>query len=157
MLFVSRFLFFYLRLTIETEISTLSLKMIKHPQALQGVSNVSASTLKTCILLICQIALRAARVYLCLLPFLLLFLSFSSLLSSSVFVCLFVCLFFSDMHQLKTAKLSYLRVQASISRSSGYLAVKEISKLLNKSIRWVVNWSAREEFEDQARQEGQQS
>jgi len=61
------------------------------------------------------------------------------------------------MHQLKTAKLSYLRVQASISRSSGYLAVKEISKLLNKSIRWVVNWSAREEFEDQARQEGQQS
>ena len=72
-------------------------------------------------------------------------------------VCLFVCLFFSDMHRLKTAKLSYLRAQASILRSSGYLAVKEISKLLNKSIRGVVNWSAREEFEDQARQEGQQS
>ena len=54
------------------------------------------------------------------------------------------------MHPLKTEKLSYLRAQASILRSSG-LSVKEISKLLNKSVRWVVKWSAREEFEDRAR------
>ena len=54
------------------------------------------------------------------------------------------------MYPLKTEKLSYLQAQASILRSSG-LSVKEISKLLNKSVRWVVKWSAREEFEDRAR------
>ena len=73
------------------------------------------------------------------------FLSFSFLIYSSVFI-----LFFSDMCPLKTEKLSYLRAQASILRSL-VLSVKEISKLLNKSVRWVVKWSAREEFEDQAR------
>ena len=31
------------------------------------------------------------------------------------------------------------------------VTVKEISKLLNKSVRWEVKWSAREEFDDQER------
>ena len=41
------------------------------------------------------------------------------------------------MHPVNAKKLSYLRAQASILRSTG-LSVKEISKKLKKSERWVV-------------------
>jgi len=69
-------------------------------------------------------------------------------------VLLSFCLFFSDMNPIKMVKLSYLQAQASILRSSGYLHAKEITNLLNKSVCWVVNWSAQEEFEDRARTDG---
>ena len=52
------------------------------------------------------------------------------------------------MYPLSTKKLSYLRAQAFILRSTG-LSVKEIAKKLEKSERWVVKWSSRnEDFED---------
>ena len=41
------------------------------------------------------------------------------------------------MHPVNAKKLSYLRAQASILRSTG-LSVKEISKKFKKSERWVV-------------------
>ena len=55
------------------------------------------------------------------------------------------------MHPVNAKKLSYLRAQASILRSTG-LSVKEISKKLKKSERWVVKWSSRNDgFEDKKR------
>ena len=55
------------------------------------------------------------------------------------------------MHPVNVRKLSYLRAQASILRSTG-LSVKEISKKLKKSERWVVKWSSRNDgFEDKKR------
>ena len=55
------------------------------------------------------------------------------------------------MHPVNAKKLSYLRAQASILRSTGLL-VKEISKKLKKSERWVVKWSSRNDgFEDKKR------
>ena len=55
------------------------------------------------------------------------------------------------MHPVNANKLSYLRAQASILRSTG-LSVKEISKKLKKSERWVVKWSSRNDgFEDKKR------
>ena len=55
------------------------------------------------------------------------------------------------MHPVNAKKLSYLRAQASILRSTG-LSVKEISKKLKKSERWVVKWSSRNNgFEDKKR------
>jgi len=55
------------------------------------------------------------------------------------------------MNPLNAKKLSYLRAQAFILRSSG-LSVKEIAKKLEKSERWVVKWSSRNEgFEDKKR------
>ena len=55
------------------------------------------------------------------------------------------------MHPVNAKKLSYLRAQASILRSNG-LSVKEISKKLKKSERWVVKWSSRNDgFEDKKR------
>ena len=55
------------------------------------------------------------------------------------------------MHPVNVKKLSYLRSQASILRSTG-LSVKEISKKLKKSERWVVKWSSRNDgFEDKKR------
>ena len=43
------------------------------------------------------------------------------------------------MNPLKARKLSHLRAQTSILRSSGVLAVQENAKVLEKSERWVVN------------------
>ena len=55
------------------------------------------------------------------------------------------------MHPVNAKKLSYLRAQASILRSTG-LSVKEISKKLKKSEHWVVKWSSRNDgFEDKKR------
>ena len=55
------------------------------------------------------------------------------------------------MHPVNAKKLRYLRAQASILRSTG-LSVKEISKKLKKSERWVVKWSSRNDgFEDKKR------
>ena len=55
------------------------------------------------------------------------------------------------MHPVNAKKLSYLRAQASILRSTGLL-VKEISKKLKKSERWVVKWSSRNDgFKDKKR------
>ena len=55
------------------------------------------------------------------------------------------------MNPLKAKKLSYLRAQASLLRSSGP-SVQEIAKVLEKSERWVVKWSSRaEDFEDKKR------
>ena len=55
------------------------------------------------------------------------------------------------MHPVNAKKLSYLRAQASILRSTG-LSVKEISKKLKKSERWIVKWSSRNDgFEDKKR------
>ena len=55
------------------------------------------------------------------------------------------------MHPVNAKKLSYLRAQASILRSTG-LSVKEISKKLKKSEHWVVKWSSRNDgFEDEKR------
>ena len=55
------------------------------------------------------------------------------------------------MHPVNAKKLSYLRAKASILRSTG-LSVKEISKKLKKSERWVVKWSSRNDgFEDKKR------
>ena len=55
------------------------------------------------------------------------------------------------MHPVNAKKLSYLRAQASILRSTG-LSVKEISKKLKKSELWVVKWSSRNDgFEDKKR------
>ena len=55
------------------------------------------------------------------------------------------------MNPLNEKKLSYLRTQAFILRSTG-LSVKEIAKKLEKSERWVVKWSSRNEgFEDKKR------
>ena len=53
------------------------------------------------------------------------------------------------MHPVNAEKPSYLRAQASILRSTG-LSVKEISKKLKKSERWVVKCSSRNDgFEDE--------
>ena len=55
------------------------------------------------------------------------------------------------MNPLNAKKLSYFRTQAFILRSTG-LSVKEIAKKLEKSERWVVKWSSRNEgFEDKKR------
>ena len=55
------------------------------------------------------------------------------------------------MNPLSTKKLSYLRAQAFILRSTG-LSVKEIAKKLEKSERRVVKWLLRNEgFEDKKR------
>ena len=55
------------------------------------------------------------------------------------------------MHPVNAEKLSYLRAQASILRSTG-LSVKEISKKLKKSERWVVKWLSRNDrVEDKKR------
>ena len=55
------------------------------------------------------------------------------------------------MYSVNAKKLSYLKAQASILRSTG-LSVKEISKKLKKSERWVVKWSSRNDgFEDKKR------
>ena len=55
------------------------------------------------------------------------------------------------MHPVNAKKLSYLRAQASILRSTG-LSVKEISKKLKKSERCVVKWSSRNDgFRDKKR------
>ena len=55
------------------------------------------------------------------------------------------------MHPVNAKKLGYWRAQASILRSTG-LSVKEISKKLKKSERWVVKWSSRNDgFEDKKR------
>ena len=55
------------------------------------------------------------------------------------------------MNPLSAKKLRYLRAQAFILRSTG-LSVKEIAKKLEKSERWVVKWSSRNEgFEDKKR------
>ena len=55
------------------------------------------------------------------------------------------------MNPLNAKKLSYLRAQAFILRSTG-LSVKEIAKKLEKYERWVVKWSSRNEgFEDKKR------
>ena len=55
------------------------------------------------------------------------------------------------MHPVNAKKLSYLRAQASILRSTG-LSVKEISKKLKKSERWVMKWSSRNDgFADKKR------
>ena len=55
------------------------------------------------------------------------------------------------MNPLNVKKLSYLRAQAFILRSTG-LSVKEIAKKLEKSERWVVKWSSRNEgFGDKKR------
>jgi len=55
------------------------------------------------------------------------------------------------MNPLSTKKLSCLRAQAFILRSTG-LSVKDIAKKLEKSERWVVNWSSRNEgLEDKKR------
>ena len=52
------------------------------------------------------------------------------------------------MNPLNAKKLSYLRTQAFILRSTS-LSVKEIAKKLEKSERWVVKWWSRNEgFED---------
>jgi len=52
------------------------------------------------------------------------------------------------MNPLNAKKLSYLGVEAFILRSTG-LSVKEIAKKLEKSERWAVKWSSRNEgFED---------
>ena len=52
------------------------------------------------------------------------------------------------MHPVNGNKLSYLKAQASILRSTG-LSVEEVSKNLKKSERWVVKWSSRNDgFED---------
>ena len=61
------------------------------------------------------------------------------------------------MHPVNAKKLSYLRAQASILRSTG-LSVKEISKKLKKSERWVVKWSSRNDgFEDRKEWEDRKS
>ena len=55
------------------------------------------------------------------------------------------------MHPVNAKKLSYLRAQASILRSTG-LSVKEISKKVKKSKRCVVKWSlGNDGFEDMKR------
>ena len=55
------------------------------------------------------------------------------------------------MNPINAKKLSYSRTQAFILRSTG-LSVKEIAKKLEKSERWVVKWSSRNEgFEDKKR------
>ena len=55
------------------------------------------------------------------------------------------------MNPLNAKKLSYLRAQAFILRSTGLL-VNEIAKKLEKSERWVVKWSSRNKgFEDKKR------
>ena len=55
------------------------------------------------------------------------------------------------MNPLNAKKFSYLRTQAFILRSTG-LSVKDIAKKLEKSERWVVKWSSRNEgFEDKKR------
>jgi len=55
------------------------------------------------------------------------------------------------MNPLSTQKISYLRAKTFILRSTG-LSVKEIAKKLEKSERWVVKWSSRNEvFEDKKR------
>ena len=55
------------------------------------------------------------------------------------------------MDPLNAKKLSYLRAQVFILRSTGLL-VKEIAKKPEKSERWVVKWSSRNEgFEDKKR------
>ena len=52
------------------------------------------------------------------------------------------------MNPLEAQKLSYLRAQASVLRSSG-LSIQEISKLLEESECMAVKWSSRapEDFE----------
>ena len=61
------------------------------------------------------------------------------------------------MHPVNAKKLSYLRAQASILRSTG-LSVKEISKKLKKSEHWVVKWSSRNDgFEDRKEWEDRKS
>ena len=55
------------------------------------------------------------------------------------------------MNPLNAKKLSHLRAQAFILRTTG-LSVKEIAKKLEKSERWVVKWSSRNGgFEDKKR------
>ena len=55
------------------------------------------------------------------------------------------------MNPVNAKKLSYVRAQAFILRSTG-LSVKEIAKKLEKSERWVVKWSSRNEgFADKKR------
>ena len=55
------------------------------------------------------------------------------------------------MNPLNAKKLSYSRAQAFILRSTG-LSVKKIAKKIEKSERWVVKWSSRNEgFEDKKR------
>ena len=55
------------------------------------------------------------------------------------------------MNPLNAKTLSYSRAQAFILRSTG-LSVKEIAKKMEKSERWVVKWSSRnEDFEDKKR------
>jgi len=52
------------------------------------------------------------------------------------------------MNPLNAKEFSYLRAQAFLLRSTG-LSVKEIAKKLEKSERWVIKWSSRNEgFED---------
>ena len=61
------------------------------------------------------------------------------------------------MHPVNGNKLSYLKAQASILRSTG-LSVEEVSKNLKKSERWVVKWSSRNDgFEDRKEWEDRKS
>ena len=61
------------------------------------------------------------------------------------------------MHPVNGNKLSYLKAQASILRSTG-LSVEEVSKNLKKSERWVVKWASRNDgFEDRKEWEDRKS
>ena len=56
-----------------------------------------------------------------------------------------------DEPSQRKKKISYLRVKTFILRSTG-LSLKEIAKKLEKSERWMVKWSSRNEgFEDKKR------
>ena len=61
------------------------------------------------------------------------------------------------MRPVNGNKLSYLKAQPSILRSTG-LSVEEVSKNLKKSERWVVKWSSRNDgFEDRKEWEDRKS
>ena len=57
------------------------------------------------------------------------------------------CLSFTKM---KTRETAYTRAQNSILMSSG-ISIRETSKILQRSERWVTKWTGREDFEDKPR------